>query len=111
MLAASSLDHPIRAQQQRSWNGDRNSRDPVLRDMRHRADGLVVGTKGSRPDTYRVMFHLASLSRGRFIARDVVLDKDAIPYDVNWLVLMPGVNFSGVGERRTVGPLTYVKLR
>jgi hypothetical protein len=57
------------------------------------------------------MFHLASLSRGRFIARDAVLDKDAIPSDVNWLVLMPGVNFSGAGERRKIGPLAYVKLR
>ena len=85
--------------------------DSILRDMRHRADGLVVGTDDSRPDTYRVMFHLASLSRGRFIARDAVLDKDAIPSDVNWLVLMPGVKFSGTGERRKVGPLTYVKLR
>ena len=85
--------------------------DPLLRDMRHRADGLVVGTNDTRPDTYRVMFHLASLSRGRFIARDAVLDKDAIPSDVNWLVLMPGVNFSGAGERRKIGPLAYVKLR
>ncbi len=85
--------------------------DPVLRDRRHRADGLVVGTNDSRPDTYRVMFHLASLSRGRFIARDAVLDKDAIPSDVNWLVLLPGVNYSGAGERRKIGPLAYVKLR
>jgi len=85
--------------------------DPILRDMGRRADGLVVGTNDSRPDTYRVMLHLASLSRGRFIGRDTVLGKDAIPSDVNWLVLLPGVNFSGEGERRKVGPLTYVKLR
>jgi len=85
--------------------------DPVLRDMRHRADGLVVGTNDRRPDTYRVMFHLASLSRGRFVARHAVLDNDAIPADVNWLVLLPGVTYSGAGERRTIGPLAYVKLR
>jgi len=85
--------------------------DPVLRDMDYRADGLVVGTNENRPDTYRVMFHLASRSRGRFIARDAVLDDAAIPSDVNWLILMTGANFSGAGERRIVGPLTYVKLR
>ncbi len=85
--------------------------DPVLRDMDHRADGLVVGTNENRPDTYRVMFHLASLSRGRFIARGEVLDDAAIPSDVNWLILMTGANFSGTGERRKVGPLTYVRLR
>jgi hypothetical protein len=85
--------------------------DTLLRDLRHRADGLVVSTNDSRPDTFRVLFHLASLSRGRFIERDAVLDEDAIPSDVNWLVLMPGVNFSGAGERRKFGPLVYVKLR
>jgi hypothetical protein len=85
--------------------------DSVLQNMRQRADGLVVGTNDRRVDTYRVMFHLASLSRGRFIARDAVLDNDAIPSDVNWLILLPGVSFSGTGEIRKIGPLGYVKLR
>ncbi len=84
---------------------------PELQRLRHRGDGLIVGTPSVGPDTFRVMFYLASMSRGRFVADGATLGADEIPPDVNWLILLQRVAYSGPGEQRAIGPLTYIRLR
>jgi len=85
--------------------------DATLRGLRHRADGLVIGTHGEPEDAYRVMFHLASMSRGRLVDSATVIDGASIPADVHWLILLPGVTYAGPGQLRTSGPLAHVELR
>lgn len=85
--------------------------DPLALALRNRDDGMIVGTAGVEVDTFRIMFHLASRSRGRIIGPDVTLTRQEIPGDVRWLVLLPGVSFSGTEERQKMGPLTLVHLR
>lgn len=85
--------------------------DATLRSLRYRADGLVIGTRGEPVDAYRVMFHLASMSRGRLVDSATVVDRASIPADVNWLILLPGVIYAGAEQARTAGPLSYVELR
>ena len=82
-----------------------------LRELRRRDDGMVVGTYATRADTHRVLFHLASRSRGRIMPPGTVLASEAIPPDVNWLILLPGAVYEGAGERKAAGPLGYVLLR
>jgi len=85
--------------------------DPTLRALRQHDDGMVVGTPEAAPDTYRVMFYLASRSRGRMLGPKKVLGPSAIPDDVNWLILLQGASYAGPGEHVVIGPLTLVKLR
>jgi hypothetical protein len=82
-----------------------------FRELRHRDDGMVVGTNAVAADTYRVMFHLESRSRGRILAPGTTLDVSSIPSDVKWLILLPGTVYEGAGEREVAWPLTYVGLR
>jgi hypothetical protein len=82
-----------------------------FRDLRHRDDGMVIGTNAAAADTYRVMFHLESRSRGRIVAPGTTLSVSSIPSGVNWLILLPGTAYEGAGERNVAWPLTYVGLR
>jgi hypothetical protein len=84
--------------------------NPTLRALRQRDDGMIVGTPEAALDTYRVMFHLASRSRGRMLGPKSALGPDAIPNDVKWLILLPGASYAGPGEQEAIGPLTLVKL-
>lgn len=85
--------------------------DEVLRGLRHRADGMVIGTREEPVDAYRVLFHLASMSRGRLIDGASVVDRATVPPDVKWLILLPGVTYAGAEPVRRVGPLAFVELR
>ena len=85
--------------------------DPAARSLVHRADGVVVGTHQQPADVYRVMFYLASLSRGLLVETGTVLSGPEFPGDRNWLILLPGVAYTGSGESTRLGPLTYVKRR
>jgi hypothetical protein len=79
--------------------------------LRHRDDGMVIGANAAAADTYRVMFHLESRSRGRIVAPGTTLSVSSIPSGVNWLILLPGTAYEGAGERNVAWPLTYVGLR
>ena len=85
--------------------------DPTLHALRQRDDGMIVGTREAALDTYRVMFHLASRSRGHMLEPKTALGPAAIPNDVKWLILLPGAAYAGPGEQEVIGPLTLVKLR
>lgn len=89
---------------------DRAMTDPRARALVQRSDGIVLGTAASALDTYRVMFHLSSLARGRIVASENAVDANGIPPDVNWLLLLPGVTYRGPGTQERIGPLTYVRL-
>lgn len=82
-----------------------------LRALVGRHDGMVVGTPATSVDTYRVLFHLRSMSRGHFVPAAGVLRREDVPSDVAWLLLMPGAGYSGPGGRQAAGPLMLLKLR
>jgi hypothetical protein len=85
--------------------------DPVAASLRHRDDGMVVGTPSTSADTYRVMFFLASRSRGHILQDGRALRESAIPNDVKWMILLPGAEYSGPGRRHALGPMVHVQLR
>jgi len=89
---------------------DRAMESDPMRALRGRADGLVIGSAATAVDTYRVMFHLASRSGGRLVDPGVPVDRQALADGVRWLILMPGVSYSGPGTRTHVEPLTHVAL-
>jgi hypothetical protein len=82
-----------------------------LRELRGRDDGMIVGTPANAPDTYRVMFYVASRARGRIVAPGTTLSPEAVPADVRWLILLPEVSYAGPGESISTGPLQVVQLR
>jgi hypothetical protein len=57
------------------------------------------------------MFHLASRSGGRLVDPTVPVDQTTLPAGVRWLILMPGVAYSGSGSQTRVTPLAFVDLR
>jgi hypothetical protein len=89
---------------------DRAMESDLMRALRGRDDGLVIGSAATAVDTYRVMFHLASRSGSRLADPGVPLDQQALAGGVRWLILMPGVSYSGPGTRTRVEPLTHVAL-
>jgi len=82
----------------------------LMRALRGRDDGLVIGSAATAVDTYRVMFHLASRSGGRLVDPGVPVDRQALAGRVRWLILLPGVSYAGLGTRTLVEPLTHVAL-
>jgi phosphoglycerol transferase len=89
---------------------DRAMETEVMRTLRGRDDGLVIGSAATAVDTYRVMFHLASRSGGRLIDPGAPIDPQTLTDGVRWLILMPGISYSGPGTRTRVEPLTQVAL-
>jgi hypothetical protein len=89
---------------------DRAMESDLMRALRGRDDGLVIGSSTTAVDTYRVMFHLASRSGGRLVYPGIPVDQQALVGEVRWLILMPGVSYSGPGTKTRVEPLTHVAL-
>jgi len=89
---------------------DRAMESDLMRALRGRDDGLVIGSAATAVDTYRVMFHLASRSGGRLVDPGVPVDRQALAGRVRWLILLPGVSYAGPGTRTLVEPLTHVAL-
>jgi hypothetical protein len=89
---------------------DRAMESDLMRALRGRDDGLVIGSAATAVDTYRVMFHLASRSGGRLVDPGVPVDRQALAGRVRWLILLPGVWYAGPGTRTLMGPLTHVAL-
>jgi phosphoglycerol transferase len=90
---------------------DQAMNNEVAKALRGRDDGLVIGSSETAVDTYRVMFHLASRSGGRLVDPTAPVDQTTLPAGVRWLILMPGVAYSGSGSQTRVVPLTFVDLR
>ena len=84
--------------------------DPLLRALRGRDDGMIVGTASSALDTYRVMFYLASRSRAVILKPDDVLTRAKVQDDTQWLLMLPGADYAGPGERIFRGPLQLVRM-
>jgi hypothetical protein len=89
---------------------DRAMESDLMQALRGRDDGLVIGSSTTAVDTYRVMFHLASRSGGRLVYPGIPVDQQALVGEVRWLILMPGVSYSGPGTKTRVEPLTHVAL-
>jgi len=83
---------------------------PALRALVGRDDVMVVGTHHEATEPYRVMFHLASRSRGRLEAADTTIVSTQVPADVRVLILLPRIAFGGAADTVQVGPLTLVTL-
>jgi hypothetical protein len=70
--------------------------DKVYRDSLHRlvgrGDGIIIGLLTDDINVYRMMSNLHSMSAGRTVPRGTEIGDDDLPKDVQWAVMLTGVN-------------------